>query len=360
MKKSKRVTFIISFLFLCIFAFCQSVLAQDTWRERWKKKSDRSLFGLGGKDYRMPVVWITKPWGCGPGDYGRRIKFQGLIRFYKFHVPRGYKKGKPTAVVLAFHGGGGYPGALRYQCGMDSIADRENFIVVYPAGTSRTGFKDRLLTWNDGRPFTDGAYSKIDDVGFVNALLDDLAGYYAIDPNRIYACGFSNGAQFTNRLAQQLSNRIAAIAAVAGHRSADDRFFPPPRPISKMQFSGLKDYLAPYEGGAPPPKTKKGGIKVDFKFTLEPVKETIQSWAKHNGCPWRPSKTKKIGKAIMTRYGPGRDNTEVILWTLKDGGHTWPGGKMTLAEKAAELGPINQDISASELIWEFFKKHPKR
>ena len=148
---------------------------------------------------------------------------------------------------------------------------------------------------------------------FVKALLDDLESIFNIDKNRIYACGFSNGAQFSYRLAQQLSDRVAAISTIAGHRSAESYFGPPPRPISIMQFSGLQDKLAPYYGGVPPEKS--GPVTLDFKFEMEPAKEVVMSWVRHNGCPDQPIETKRIGRAVMERYGPGKDNTEVILWT---------------------------------------------
>ncbi len=238
---------------------------------------------------------------------------------------------------------------------MDKVSDRYGFIVVYPAGTGKL-FNDRLLVWNDGRTDKHGKPYTADDVGFVTALLDDLVTFFNVDPRRVYACGFSNGAQFSYTLANRLSDRIAAIAAVAGHRTVDQYFPPPPRPISVMQFSGLEDKLAPYDGGIPPATV--GPVAIDFKFTMKPVKEAIQSWPAHNGCPPEPSVTQRVGKAVMERYGPCQDDTEAVLWTLEDGGHTWPGGTMFPSEVKAGLGNANRDISASGLMWEFFEKHP--
>ena len=126
---------------------------------------------------------------------------------------------------------------------MDRTADREGFMVIYPAGTNkRLLAKDRLLLWNDGRPYKDGTYSKVDDVGFITVLLDDLGKLFNINTKKIYACGYSNGGQFTYRLAKRLTDRIAAIATIAGQRPVSDPFDPAPsRPISVMQFAGLQD-----------------------------------------------------------------------------------------------------------------------
>ncbi len=310
-----------------------------------------SKFGLGGKDYRIPLVWITEQRNYGPGDYGRKIPVGGKERFYELHVPVGYEAGRPLAVVLDFHGGGSYPAAHRYQSGLDKIADKENFIAVYPAGTpSSPYYKDRLFVWNAGLCCSSAVKNNIDDVGFVDALLDDLAKFFSIDTNKVYATGISNGAQMSYRLAVELPHRIAAIAPVAATIAMENPR--PTKPMSIIHFHGLKDQNAPYEGGIGP----RGIAKLDHKS----VKENFSFWIVHNKCPQTPSETQKIGQAVMTRYRPCQDDNEIILWTLKDGGHTWPGGKMVLSEKRLGLGHINQDISASELMWGFFERHPIR
>jgi len=353
-------------LLISVFIGSHCAFAQETRRERWKQwsekkqetkdsQSSRSQFGLGGKDYRMPVTWITKPGDYGPGDYGRKIELQGLIRFYKFRVSSSYRKDRPMPVVLVFHGGGGYPGAVRYQTDFDKVADRKGFIVVFPAGHCRI-WKDRLLHWNDGRtPRNDPAFKDIDDVGFVAALLDDLMKLFNVDKSRIYATGLSNGSFMTYRLACDLSDRIAAVAPVGGQRAIGEYGQKPPRPIPVIHFHGKMDNWAKYDGGVPPASF--------FKEQLKPVQETIQTWISHNGCPSAPVKTERIGQAVITHYGSGKNGSEVVLVTLEDGGHTWPKGKMTESEKdylGIGTGPINQDISAMEMMWQFFKKHPMR
>ena len=369
-KKKIGKSFIISCLILLIgvtfvlTSYAQEGYGKGYWRkkirERQKQRiekkleeTNRSQFGLGGKDYRISVTWIRKSGDYGSGDYGRIIELQGLTRFYKFHVPSSYRKDRPMPVVLVFHGGGGYPGAVRYQTDFDKVADEKGFIAVFPAGHHRF-FKDRLLFWNDGRTSkNDPSFSKVDDVGFVAALLDDLAQFFNVDKNRVYATGLSNGSEMTYRLACELSDRIAAIAPVGGQRAIGEYGQKPPRAISLIHFHGKMDNWAKYNGGNPPQSF--------FKEQLKPVQETIQTWISHNGCPAKPVKTEKIGQAIITHYGPGKDGSEVVLVTLENSGHTWPGGKTTESEKdflGIGTGPINQDISAMEMMWKFFKKHP--
>src|SRR5262249_21615915 len=242
--------------------------------------SGQTRIGLGGKDVRVPLTWLSEPPRPGeflrPGDYGRKIHHGGLERFYEMHVPSGRRPEAGYALVLVFHGGGSYPAAVRYESRMDEVSNRNGFLVVYPAGTNRLGFpKDRLLLWNDGRVYQDGRPNKVDDVGFVAALLADVGQFAPIDPLRIYAAGYSNGAQFVNRLVKQLPEPIAAIAVVAGQRGPDELFPPPKRPISIMQFAGLEDEVGPYRGGQP--KEKEALVTM-----LKPVPEVIKAWAAFN------------------------------------------------------------------------------
>jgi polyhydroxybutyrate depolymerase len=90
---------------------------------------------------------------------------------------------------------------------------------------------------------------------------------------------------------------------------------------------------------------------------LPSVQETIKFWVKFDGCPLQAKELLRQGQALCEIYGPGRNNTEVVLWTLEDAGHTWPGGNMKLPE--SKVGKTNRDINASELILEFFRKHSR-
>lgn len=303
--------------------------------------------GLGGQDYRVPLVEITGPpsgGSYGPGNYLRQLEFGGRKRFYEIHVFSNYNNSIPTPVVLVFHGGGGYPGAVRYQSGMDRVSDRHGFIVVYPAGTGL--FKDRLLTWN---ALTSSGYAmkhNIDDVGFTRALLDDLGRYFNLDPKRVYATGISNGAAMTYRLARELSNRVATIAPISGQlppaRSAGSR------PVSIIHFHGLADRFAPFGGG-------QGSAS---KTNWESVPNVIRSWVSAYGLPPNPTTTFTKGSATLSIYGPGKNGAEIRLWLIKEGGHTWPGGYKTAPEERYNLGALTKDINASELMWEFFQAHP--
>ncbi|UCC95028.1 MAG: hypothetical protein JSW40_09530 [Candidatus Omnitrophota bacterium] len=345
-------------ILICVFVSSITVLAQETWREKIRKKWEerrkqktessqlkRSRSGLEGESPKVPITWITKSGSYGPGNYGRRFQYGGQERFYEIHVPINYKSGIPMPVVLVLHGGGGNTSIMRDKTGMDDVSEQEGFIVAYPAGTNPK-YTDRWLFWNAGRD-----REGVDDVGYFSKVLDDLPKYFSIDTKRIYATGISRGSRMCYRLASELSNRIAAIGAVSGQRSITESIKPPIEAISIIHFHGIKDTLAPFYGG----QSKGLGRQ---QMILPSVEEIIQEWVKYNGCLPQPEVT-RIGQARRLRYSGGRSNTEVVLWVLEDGGHTWPGGTVSRFEIRKGVGNINQDISASKVMWEFFKQHPK-
>lgn len=306
--------------------------------------------GLVDRDYRVPVLWINEPGQYGPGDYARWLDVGGRERYYTAHVPPQYRPDQPTPVVLALHGGGGNPDVIRYQTGLDVTADRNGFIVVYPAATS-PAFSDRLLFWNAGVPAKNRRQRNVDDVAFIGAVLDDLARHFNIDPKRVYATGISNGAHMSFMLAGKLSDRIAAIAPIAGQRGVGQYAPVPPRPIPLILFHGERDTWSPFGGGMSSPD--RSGFE---QYQFLPVPDVISGWVKHNGCAAEPRES-RVGNATRVDYGGCQQNADVVLWRLSDGGHTWPGGRVTKVEQRGGVGHVNTDINASQELWDFFKAH---
>ncbi len=292
------------------------------------------------------ALFVGQP--LGPGDHHRTLSIDGRERSYLVHIPPQYDPEKPTPVVLAFHGAGTNAVVMATSSGLSAKADQEGFIVVYPNGTGKGRL---LLVWNSGGFRGPNAARRPDDVKFVKAILDDLATVVHMDPHRIYATGISNGAMMCYRLAAELSDRIAAIAPVSGTTSLDK--CRPKRPVAVIHFHGTADELVPFTGADP--------IKARF-FDFKSVEETIRTWVIIDGCPRRPKVTRLPDIAddgttvTKTVYGPGKEGTEVILYTIEGGGHTWPGRKWPLPW----LGKTTRDISANDLIWEFFQKHPMK
>ena len=167
------------------------------------------------------------------GDTTYYMNFGGLTRSYLVHVPAGYNGTSPLPLVLAFHGGSGDSESMRTQSGLDTTSDQNGFLVVYPDGTGDYHSK----YWDAGITGVSAVTNHVDDVGFVNALLNALPLTYNIDPTRVYATGFSNGAMMTYLLAEQLANRITAIAPVSGGMLLGSTV--PSRQVPIIDFHGM-------------------------------------------------------------------------------------------------------------------------
>ena len=282
-----------------------------------------------------------------PGDHSLRLEHGGRERSYVLHVPP--HPASPAPLLLAFHGGGGNgPGFQRYA-GLDALADRDGWLVAYPNGTSRF-FDERLLTWNAGGCCGYAQDEKVDDVGFALALIDDVARRAPeLDRARIYATGHSNGAMMAYRLGAEASDRIAAIAPVAGAMSLD--VFLPQRPVPVLHIHSVDDPRALYAGGV----TETAGRQIRHR----PVEAELARWRERDGCPATPTelarRSRPAGKAVHTAillaWEPCADGSEVRLWKLTGGGHGWPGADPVLPERV--MGPRTDVISAAEEVWLF-------
>ncbi len=282
----------------------------------------------------------------GPGDHTRAVLNGDQKRAYLIHVPKEYDAKKPAPVILALHGAAMDGSMMVWFSGLNKKSDEAGFIVVYPSGTGVGPFR----TWNAGGFSGKTAEGKADDVAFIGKLLDDLGTVVKVDEQRVYASGMSNGGMMCYRLAAELSDRIAAIAPVAGTIAIDESR--PTRPVPVIHFHGSKDNIVPFE------MTK--GKSPSF-MRLKGVEDSIQTWVKLNGCDEKPkidtiSKEDDEMKVTRTYYGGGKDGSEVVLVVIEEGGHTWPGQKPPVGF----IGKSVKDISANDLIWEFFQKHPMK
>jgi polyhydroxybutyrate depolymerase len=284
-----------------------------------------------------------------PGNHLRFLDVGGRPRAYFVHVPAKYDPKSPGAVVLVFQGGVNNAREMPRFCGLDETADQHNFIVVYPFGTGQRG---RAMAWNAGDCCGEAVRHNVDDVGFARSLLDDLAKVVQFDPKRVYAAGMGNGAMMVYRLASELSDRIAAIAPIAGSMGTES--CAPSRPVSVIHFHGTADRLVPYKGG----KGEMSPIGTIFHS----VEHSIQSWVKANGCRAEPEVSKlpdKAGDGTTVRtaaHRGGKEGSEVVLVTIDGMGHAWPGREPL----GRAHGQSSSNVSANEMMWQFFAKHPMK
>ncbi len=270
-------------------------------------------------------------------------------RSVRFVVGNGFsaRATTPLPLVLVFHGR--FQGArdISEWTDFNAVAEAYGFIAAYPIGIKSH--------WNDKRiavPIMNAG--NYDDVGFVKTLLAHLEATLAIDPTRIYATGMSNGAMFVQRLACELPGIFAAIGPVSG--TLPSNVAPQctsSQPVSVIEIHGTKDAYVHWDGGS----VRGLGGK-----TLS-VPQTIAHWRQLEGCPSTPDITyhPKRDPRDRTRvrretYGPCRSVTEVALYAIEGGGHTWPGGP---DDPRIFSGHVNRDISATTLLWAFFEQHPQ-
>lgn len=269
-----------------------------------------------------------------PANYTGAIDISGQDRRYLVHLPPAYDGSEPLPVVLVFHGLTQSVESVRAMTGFDALADEQNFITVYPEGF--------LHTWEIDS--TD--YLEVDDLAFVNAVLDRLEGELAVDTSRVYATGFSMGGHMTNRLACEMADRIAAFGPVAGVMSARlYRECRPSRPVPILMIHGTDDRRVPYERA--------------YQEVMG-VPETLDFWVKHDGCDPTPlvedlpDAAEDGTRVSRVTFSGCEGGAQVVLYTIEGGGHTWPGGA-PLGEQT--MGLASEDIVASAVLWAFFQQY---
>jgi polyhydroxybutyrate depolymerase len=281
-------------------------------------------------DVDAPAAAACEGKSTQPLDAIWMIEHGGMTRTIRVHVPASYDPARPTPVVLDFHG---YTMSAQAQEDMTRLpakADAAGFISVTPDGTGS------LRGWNAGACCGTPAQTGLDDVGFVNLLLDQLEARLCVDTRRVFSTGFSNGGFLSHRLACEASTRIAAIAPVAGMMGISD--CNPTRPVPVMHFHGTSDTIVPYSGGG---------------FSgYRSAADTDAGWATRNGCDATTTETFARGDSRCVSHAGCDGGSEVTLCTITGGGHTWPGGGYFPG------GHITTDLSATDAMWAFFEAHP--
>ncbi|MGA2368566.1 MAG: PHB depolymerase family esterase [Dehalococcoidia bacterium] len=276
-------------------------------------------------------------------DYQDSIYISGENRVYLVHIPNSYDGTKAVPLILVFHYYTGSPQTMADLSGFNAISDSNGFIVVYPAGID--------TAWH----FNLSQYDRhIDDLGFVSSLIDKLVKELNISKKMIYAAGFSDGAGMTHSLACRLSDRIAAAAMVATPFSQlMEDSYKPLQPVPVLIIQGTVDPICKFGGGAV-------GIQ-GVNITTLSIRTLVNYWIGYDGCSTTP-KTNELPrindgtKVDIEKYTSNSDTGEVIFYVIDGGGHTWPGGNPRLIG----VGITSKTFSASQVIWQFFYKHPMK
>jgi polyhydroxybutyrate depolymerase len=277
----------------------------------------------------------------GPGEYNLSLEFGGRVRTFYVYAPSSYDKKTKLPLVMNLHGGFGNGPQQCEATFMKETAENNDFIVACPTGTSKLGI---VNYWNDGYLDSYAVNNNVDDVGFIEVMINDLSEKFYINEKKVYSTGISNGGIMSYRFACEISNKITAIAPVAGSMMEYFDTCNPTRKVPVIIFHGLDDTHIPYNGGI--------GEDAVAQYSHPSVQQALDFWIEKNGVSSTPIETGRIGNALYEIYGTSDSGGQIVLWTLEGGGHTWPGGDSMLDT----LGTVNQDIDASQEMWDFFKQ----
>lgn len=289
----------------------------------------------------IAVLCLLATTGCGlasrqqhPSATGvHELAVDGVTRSYRLYVPASATQGAPLVVML--HGGFGSAEQAEKAYGWDALADRTGTVVAYPDGLDHA--------WNVGagccgRPGSTGT----DDVAAVSAVVADVASRVAIDPDRVFATGISNGGMMAYRLACDTS----LFAAIAPDSATLLGACPHPSPISVLHLHGLADETVRFDG-----EPGTGRVAIDGP----PVDDVIAAWRAVDRCA-APVSTGSGPVTASTATCP--DGRAVELITIAGAGHQWPGSDTrTAVQRVLGTDPPSTALDATATIWEFFAAH---
>ncbi len=335
MIKNKKKKFHLLFLVLIFLLFIMAVYYYALSNEKKLKN-----------EYQNNIVTKT-------------IMVDGVARRYAIYIPDNLKN-LSIPIVFELHGGGIYIEDMIGESGHKTpyklwtdLAKKEKFIVVYPEGLNGVYGKP---TWNDCRKDC-SVNSGANDVLFIKTLIEKISTEYNVDSKRIYVSGTSNGGFMALRLAVELSDRIAAVAAVSASMPAISKCKPPRNPISVLFMNGTNDNHMPYTGGyiSNPPNVKHG--------SAQSTEDAVKFWVNFDHTEKKPIRyvypdldNTDGGTVEKFDYKNGDKKTEVVLYKINGGGHSAP----SIKEKYSFVfekyfNKQNHDIEMTTEIWNFFK-----
>lgn len=259
----------------------------------------------------------------GTNQDAQTLQVNGETREYVLYIPNSYDGTLAVPLLFNFHGYGGNASSFMNETNMQTLADSENFILVYPQGSLLNGNPH----WNAGLDTPENK-SDADDFGFVEAIIDELSANYTIDTERVYACGYSNGAFFSYALACYLSDKIAAIGSVSGTMLEETLTnCSPSHPTAMINIHGTSDGVVPYNGGE----------------GLAAIESVINYWVDFNNTS-STAEINTIGNIEYFTYTNADNGSAIEHYKINNGDHIW----FDIDYEGANTG---------ELIWNFVSKY---
>ena len=299
----------------------------------------KKLFILSAKNIFILFILSTLFFCCNKNEAKIRYDKGGVIvdnpdaqillhggetREYVLYVPDSYDGIAAVPILFNFHGYGGNASLYMMETDMRSLAESETFILVYPQGSLLNGSPH----WNPSLPSNENK-SDADDLGFIEALVNEISIDYRIDMKRIYACGYSNGGMMSYGLASHKSNLIAAVGSISGAMIETD--ITPSHPMPVIKIHGTADDVLPYNG----------------TNEFNSVENTLAYWINFNQANTTPVVTNFNNNGTLIEhfvYADGDNGATVEHYKVIEGGHTW-------------LDMNFQDTNTGKLIWDFVSKY---
>jgi len=300
------------------------------------------------------------------------ITVENVDRSYVVHLPKGYDEKQHYPVVVLLHGLNQGADDMERLTRFNELADKDSVIAVYPSalqGRWNIGVQPApVQNYRRGpyrRPgwggYPGGGYprgggqrepgqqnraTRSDDLEFFKNMLDKLGNKFSVDSSRVYFAGLSDGGFMATKVACSLTERVAGVATV-GAAMPKTMVCVPSRPLPVVMINGTSDPVVKYDGG-----TGKNG-----RIQTISAEDTAKEWAKLNRCGEKPahSKLPAKGKGGMETkvdtYDGCQEGAQVVLYSVKGAGNTWPGGEQYEVEKT--IGKTSEDLNANEVIWSF-------
>jgi|SRR5580658_1063440 polyhydroxybutyrate depolymerase len=298
------------------------------------------------------------------------VKVNDSDRVYILRLPKGYDQEQKHPVVILLHGMNQETDDMERLTRFDDLADKNSIIVAYPSALNgrwnigiRPPARQRMTMplgrggrhggggfpgggQSGGRSEEESGPAPADDIAFLNQMLDQMAKKSSVDPARIYVTGLSWGGFMAMKVGCSMADRIAAIAPV-GATMPKTMVCVPTRPVPVVTINGTSDPVVPYGGGT----------EHNLQLPVISVEDSAKAWATIDRCTEKPTQTKlkaheKGGmETKVETYDVCAQNAQVISYSMKGGGNTWPGGEQYEVEK--QVGKTSRDLNANEIIWSF-------
>jgi polyhydroxybutyrate depolymerase len=286
--------------------------------------------------------------GCGassatPGESLVEFNAAGLDGTYIQHVPTSYDGVTPVPVVFGLHGWSQPAALLGVQSALPAAAERDGFVLLLPDITRP------VPLWDTAVDATDAAW--------FGALLDEVEATLCVDTDQIFVTGMSNGAMMASTIVCRFAERIAAAAPVAGIRFPDG--CTPARAVPIVAFHGTDDQFLAYEGGygssvpdltGPDGNSTLGEVLASGPDAM-PVPTRAAAWSALNGCADEVAESRIADDVVLRAHE--RCDAPVLLYTVENGGHNWPGSEFDQSISAI-VGRTTTSIDATELMLAFF------